>query len=98
MPFIWLIAAAEKKRDNNKMLMMILATFTAPEIIETNPASFLWLLPLVAAIAVVWKALKLKEISAAKFIKEVAILFISGIVLIVIVAIGLYVVTWITTQ
>jgi hypothetical protein len=72
----------------------IMATFTAPENIRTNPQSMLWLLPLVAAIAVAYKATKLPTITAGVFLKEVAILFGSTIVFVIITALVLYALVW----
>lgn len=80
------------------MLTFVVATFTSPEMIGTDVNSFLWSLPLVAAIAVVWKALKVKEISPGNFIKETAVLAGTLLVFLIIVAIGLYAVTWIVTE
>jgi len=70
--------------------ILVMATFTAPEEIGVNPQSMLWLLPLAAAIAVVYKATKLPTITARNFIKEAAILFGSIIVFIIITALALY--------
>jgi len=70
----------------------IMATFTTPEAIGTDAKSFLWLLPLAAAVASVYKALKLKEISAQNFVKETLILFGTIILFMAMVAIALYVV------
>ncbi|MHC4727693.1 MAG: hypothetical protein ACYS17_10760, partial [Planctomycetota bacterium] len=58
----------------------IMASFTIPEQISTTPQSMLWLLPLVAAISIVYKATKLPEIKAANFIKESVLLFGSIVV------------------
>ncbi len=76
---------------------LIIATFTSPQHIGSGPASLLWLLPLVTAIAIVHKATKLPEIKAANFIKETAGLFASIVVFIAVTAVILYVVTWIAT-
>ena len=80
------------------MLISTLATFTAPENIGTDVKSFLWLLPLVAAIAVVYKALKVKEITPANFIKQAIVLSGTILVFMIIVAIGLYAITWLITE
>lgn len=77
--------------------VFIIATFTAPENIGTNPQSMLWLLPLVAAIAIIYKATKLPVITAANFIKEAAVLFGSIIVFIIIAALTLHVFAWLVT-
>lgn len=73
---------------------LLIATFTAPEQIRTNPQSILWLLPLVAAIAVTYKATKIPDITAGVFLKEAAILFGSIVVFIIITALILYALTW----
>ncbi len=78
--------------------IFLMATFTAPEEIGVNPQSMLWLLPLAAAIAVVYKATKLPTITARNFIKEAAILFGSIIVFIIITALALYTLAWLITE
>jgi len=78
--------------------IFVMATFTAPEEIGVNPQSMLWLLPLAAAIAVVYKATKLPTITARNFIKEAAILFGSIIVFIIITALALYTLAWLITE
>ncbi len=77
--------------------IFIIATFTEPEQFGANPQSMLWLLPLVAAIAIIYKATKLPAITAANFIKEAAILFGSIIVFIVIAALTLHAFAWLIT-
>ncbi len=77
--------------------IFVMATFTAPEEIGVNPQSMLWLLPLAAAIAIVYKATKLPTITARNFIKEAAILFGSIIVFIIITAVALYTLAWLIT-
>jgi hypothetical protein len=76
----------------------LLADFTVPERITVDPQSMLWLLPLVAAVAIVYKATKVPKIKAAHFIKEVAVLFGSIIVFMVITALVLYVLAWLVTE
>jgi len=53
----------------------VLATFTSPTDLGTNPVSMLLLLPLLLAIAIVYKATKVHNIQAKSFFKEVSILF-----------------------
>lgn len=79
------------------VLPFITATFTAPETIGTNLQSLLWLLPLAASIAVVYKATKLNTITAKVFFKEVAVLFGSVVVFITITALVLLVVACLFT-
>ncbi len=78
--------------------IFILASFTSPEQIGTNPKSVLWVLPLAAAIAVCYKAIKLPKITTANFIKEAGLLFGSIIVFMVITAVVLWIFTWAVTE
>jgi hypothetical protein len=75
-----------------------MATFTIPEKITTDPQSMLWLLPLVAAIAIVYKATKLPEIKIANFIKESVILFGSIVIFMSVTALVLYSIAWLVIE
>ncbi len=77
---------------------LITATFTSPEFIGTNPQSMMWLLPLTAAVAVAYKAMKLPTITAGNFIKEVVLLFVSIVVFMAITALVLFGVSWLVTE
>jgi hypothetical protein len=57
----------------------------------------LWLLPLVAARAVVYKATELPAITARHFIKESAVLFGSIVAFIIITALVLHALAWVVT-
>ncbi len=72
----------------------IMAKFNVPEDIGTNPWSLLLVLPLLAAIAVVYKATKVPKVTVGNFIKETILLFGSIFVFIVITALVLAAVTW----
>jgi len=74
--------------------VLLMATFTAPERLGTNPRSLLWLLPLAAAIAVVYKATKVSKITARTFLKQTVTLFGSIAVFIIVTALGLYALAW----
>ncbi len=76
----------------------VMATFTLPEEIGADPQSMLWLLPLVAAIAIVYKATKLPEIKAANFLKEAVILFSSIVVFMSITALVLCAFAWLIIE
>lgn len=80
------------------MILDALAAFAAPENISANAKSFLWLVPLVTATAIVYKALKLKHIRPAAFVKEVAVLTGTILVFMIVVAAGLYLVSWLVTE
>lgn len=75
-----------------------MATFTIPQKIGTNPQSVLWLLPLAAAIAVVYKAAKLPIITAKNFLKEAVILFGSIVVFVIATALVLCALAWLITE
>jgi len=77
---------------------LVIATFTAPQTIRTNPALMLWMLPLAASMAITYKATKLPTITPANFIKEAAILFASIAIIITIIALALYALTWLITE
>jgi hypothetical protein len=92
---------AEWKQLEIKMSIadaFIIASFTVPEKIHVDPQSMLWLLPLVAAIAIVYKTTKIQKIKAANFIREVVILFGSIVVFMVTTAIVLCVLAWLITE
>ena len=78
--------------------VFIIASFTEPEQFGASPQSMLWLLPLVAAIAVIYKATKLPTIKAGNFIKEVTILFGSIVVFIIVAALILHALAWLITE
>ena len=78
--------------------LFVMASFTTPEEIGTNPQSMLWLLPLTVAIAVVYKAMKVPTITRNNFIKEVSVLFGSIAIFIIITALVLYAFAWLVTE
>ena len=80
------------------MTALLLANFTIPEKIGVTPHSMLWLLPLVASIAVVYKATKVPKISAANFLKETVILFGSIVIFMVVTALVLCASAWLITE
>jgi hypothetical protein len=77
---------------------LVLASFTAPEEIKTNPQSMLWLLPLVAAIAVAYKATKVPKIKAGNFLRETAGVFGSIVAFIIVAALVLHALAWLITE
>ena len=78
-------------------LAHILATFTSPENIGTTPQSLLWMFPLLASVAIIYKATKMRVIFLRKFITEIVILFLSISVFMVLVAAALHVIVWLLT-
>ena len=73
---------------------IVMAEFTIPEEIGTTPRSLLLLIPLLASIAVIYKATKVSKVSAGNFLKESALLFGSILVFMVITALVLTAVAW----
>ncbi len=72
----------------------ILMTFTVPEHIGTTPASVLWLLPLAAAISIVYKATKIRDIELGSFSRQCAVLFGTIVVIMFIAALVLLGAAW----
>jgi hypothetical protein len=76
----------------------ILASFSQPEVIGVNPQSMLWLLPLVAAISIVYKTTKIPNIKFFAFLKEVVVLFSSIVVFMIMAALLLYGLVWLLLE
>lgn len=79
-------------------IISVLATFSVPENIGTTPASMLWMLPLLASIAVIYKANKLRVMFWKVFVRESAFLFafLCGFMILAIIVLNL--VVWLITQ
>jgi hypothetical protein len=80
------------------LLYGILASFTRPENIATAPAFMVWMFPLLAAIAIVYKTTKLRALLATVFLRETLVLFgvLSGFMILAIVVLNLLV--WLITR
>ena len=78
-------------------LTVILATFTSPQTIGTDPKAMLWMFPLLAAIAIVYKAVKTRVIFLRKFFKDVFILFCTISIAMILAGIALNLITWLLT-
>ena len=70
----------------------LLASFTVPYEVCNDATSLLWLLPLLAAVAIVYKTLKLPAVTVEKFIREVVILFGTILLFMALIAIALYII------
>ena len=77
---------------------IIMASFAVPEKIGVTPQSILWLLPLIAAIVIVYKTTKMPEIKIANFVKEVVILSGSIAVFMIVTALALYALAWLIVE
>jgi hypothetical protein len=76
----------------------LLASFSTPIRIDTTAASMLWLLPLVASIAIVYKATKVDRIRLKSFARETAVLFGSILVFIVVATLVIQAIAWFVTE
>ena len=76
----------------------LLASFTAPIDIGTNPQSMLWMFPLLAAIALVYKATKMRVLFWGRFVRESLVLFatLSGFMIAAVVVLNL--IQWLATS
>jgi len=76
----------------------LLAAFTAPMSIGTNPAAMLWMFPLLAAITLTYKATKMRVLLWKRFLKESLILFltVSGFMIMAIIVLNL--IAWLVTS
>ena len=79
-------------------MTFIIATFMAPENIATDIKSMFLMLPLLAAVALVYKATKTRVIFPRKFFREVFFLFCTISVFMTLTAAALNVVVWILTK
>jgi hypothetical protein len=77
---------------------ILLASFTSPMQINTDPASTLWLVPLLITVVVVYKATKVYMIRPYPFVRECAVLLGSILVFIGVAALILYGAGWIVTD
>jgi len=80
------------------MTTALLASFTSPIHIGTDPASMLWMFPLLAAIAIIYKTTKMRVLFWGRFIREVLVLFVtlSGFMISAIIVLNL--ITWLATS
>ena len=75
----------------------LLASFTTPIEIGTDPVSMLWMFPLLAAVALIYKAVKLRVMFMDKYFKEVFILFVSISIFIIFIGIALHALVYFLT-
>lgn len=76
----------------------LLATFTSPESIGTNPQSMLWMFPLLAVIALVYKATKMRVLFLRKFLLESLLLFATISAFMIAAIIVLNLLDWLITS
>lgn len=80
------------------MAELLLASFTSPITIGTDPASMLWMFPLLAAIAIIYKATKMRVLFIGRFVRETLVLFLtlSGFMAAAVIVLNL--VAWLATS
>ncbi|MCE5186302.1 MAG: hypothetical protein LLF76_09280 [Planctomycetaceae bacterium] len=76
----------------------MLASFTTPESIGTTPQSLLWMFPLLAAIALVYKATKMRVLFMRKYLLDSLLLFMTISVFLIAAIIVLNLVDWLITS
>ena len=79
-------------------MINMLASFTTPLEIGTDPAAMLWMFPLLASVAIIYKATRLKVIFPFKFIREVVVLFITMSILMILAGLALYLLVAVLTS
>ena len=75
----------------------LLATFTTPENIGMTAGSVLWIFPLLASVAFIYKATKMRVIFLRRFFRDVGILFCTLSVVMILVAVILHIIVRILT-
>ncbi len=80
------------------MTIALLASFTSPIHIGTDPASMLWMFPLLAAIAIIYKTTKMRVLFWGRFIRETLILFITLSAFMTAAVVVLNLITWLATS
>jgi len=76
---------------------LIVATFTSPENIGMDVKSLLWVFPLLASVAVIYKATKVRVIFLRRFFTEALVLFCTLCIVMTLIAALLHAGVWIIT-
>jgi len=77
---------------NNLLFQYLLAGFMSPVDITTSAKALLLALPLIAVIAVVYKAIKVDEIKLISFLRETILLFGSILAFMIITAVVIFII------
>lgn len=78
-------------------LMTVATIFLTPMKMQNNGFILLWIIPLVVAISVVYKATKVHEVKTLKFAKECSVLVATILTFMALIAIALYIIVAVTT-
>ncbi|MHC4551699.1 MAG: hypothetical protein ACYSUT_02875 [Planctomycetota bacterium] len=79
-------------------LTALLASFTAPITIKTDPWAMLYMFPLLAAIALIYKATKMRVIFWKRFVRETLVLFASVSAFMIAAIIVINLISWLITS
>ena len=79
-------------------MLYLLASFTAPEFIGTDAKSMLWMFPLLAVIALVYKATKMRVLFIRKYLLESLLLFATISAFMIAAIIVLNLLDWLITS
>jgi hypothetical protein len=80
------------------IVIFVFANFTVPVQIGTNPLSMLWMLPLVVAMVIIYKAIRLPTITVRSFLKEVVLTSSVVVFVYTIAALALLALAWLITE
>ena len=79
-------------------MLTLLGSFTAPESIGTDAWSMLWMFPLMAVIALVYKATKMRVLFIRKYLLESLLLFATISAFMIAAIIVLNLLDWLITS
>ena len=79
-------------------LSIALGSFTSPVNIGTDALSMLWMFPILAGVALIYKAVKLRVMFMGKYFREVSVLFLSISIFIVLVGVAMHVLVHFMTR
>lgn len=77
--------------------MTVATIFLNPMNIQNNALALLWIIPLVVAISVVYKATKVSDVGTLRFAKECCTLVATILMFMALIAVALYVIVAVTT-
>lgn len=81
-----------------EILSIALGSLTSPIDIGTDAMSMLWMFPVLAGVALIYKAVKLRVMFMGKYFREVFILFVSISIFIMLVGVAMHVLVHFMTK
>ena len=79
-------------------LSIALGSLTSPMHIGTDAVSMLWMFPVLAGVALIYKAVKLRVMFMGKYFREVFVLFVSISIFIILVGVAMHVLVHFMTK